>query len=54
MNVQKLHIISNNSEYFSFKNKVILQVMAGIIGDVASSRVKINDVNLLLKKIYTK
>ena len=37
---------------FEFKKDTTLQVMAGIIGDAASSRVKINDVNLLLKKIY--
>ncbi len=35
-----------------FKNKTTLQVMAGIIGDIGSSRVKINDVNLIIKKIH--
>ena len=50
--VSQMHFSQN--VIFEFKNKVTLQVMAGIIGDAASSRVKINDVNLLLKKIYTK
>ena len=35
-----------------FKNDTTLQVMAGIMGDSASSRVKINDVNLIIKKIH--
>lgn len=37
---------------FEFKKDTTLQVMAGIIDDAASSQVKINDVNLLFKKIY--
>lgn len=36
-----------------FDTDVTLQVMAGIIGDAESSKVVINDVNLLLKKLKT-
>ena len=48
--VPQMHFSQNI--VFEFKKDTTLQVMAGIIGDAASSRVKINDVNLLLKKIY--
>lgn len=48
--VPQMHFSQN--VVFEFDNDVTLQVMAGILGDAASSRVKINDVNLLLKKIY--
>lgn len=48
--VPQMHFSQN--VVFEFKKDTTLQVMAGIIGDAASSRVKINDVNLLLKKIY--
>ena len=48
--VPQMHFSQNI--IFGFKKDTTLQVMAGIIGDAASSRVKINDVNLLLKKIY--
>ena len=48
--VPQMHFSQN--VVFEFKRDTTLQVMAGIIGDAASSRVKINDVNLLLKKIY--
>ena len=48
--VSQMHFSQN--VVFEFKRDTTLQVMAGIIGDAASSRVKINDVNLLLKKIY--
>ena len=36
-----------------FDTDVTLQIMAGIIGDAESSKVVINDVNLLLKKLKT-
>ena len=48
--VPQMHFSQNI--VFEFKKDTTLQVMAGIIGDAASSRIKINDVNLLLKKIY--
>lgn len=48
--VPQMHFSQNI--IFEFKKDTTLQVMAGIIGDAASSRIKINDVNLLLKKIY--
>ena len=48
--VPQMHFSQNI--IFEFKKDSTLQVMAGIIGDAASSRIKINDVNLLLKKIY--
>ena len=48
--VPQMHFSQN--VVFELKKDTTLQVMAGIIGDAASSRVKINDVNLLLKKIY--
>ncbi len=48
--VPQMHFSQN--VVFEFKKDTTLQVMAGIIGDAASSQVKINDVNLLLKKIY--
>ena len=48
--VPQMHFSQN--VVFEFKKDTTLQVMAGIIGDAASSRIKINDVNLLLKKIY--
>lgn len=48
--VTQMHFSQN--VVFELKKDTTLQVMAGIIGDAASSRVKINDVNLLLKKIY--
>ena len=48
--VPQMHFSQNI--VFEFKKDTTLQVMAGIIGDAASSRVKINDVNLLFKKIY--
>lgn len=48
--VPQMHFSQNI--IFEFKKDTTLQVMAGIIGDAASSQVKINDVNLLFKKIY--
>ena len=48
--VPQMHFSQNI--VFEFKKDTTLQVMAGIIGDAASSQVKINDVNLLFKKIY--
>ena len=35
-----------------FDTQTTLQVMAGILGEAASSQVKINDINLLIKKIH--
>ena len=48
--VPQMHFSQNI--VFEFKKDTTLQVMAGIIGESASSKVKINDVNLLFKKIY--
>ena len=48
--INQMHFSQN--VLFEFKNDSSLQVMAGIMGDYASSKVKISDVNLLLKKIY--
>ena len=48
--VPQMHFSQNI--VFEFKKDTTSQVMAGIIGDAASSQVKINDVNLLFKKIY--
>ena len=48
--INQMHFSQN--VVFEFKTVSSLQVMAGIMGDYDSSRVKINDVNLLLKKIY--
>ena len=48
--VPQMHFSQNI--IFEFKKDTTLQVMAGIIGDAASSQVKINDVNLLFKNIY--
>lgn len=52
MNIQETHIIPTDSEFFKINGRNDIIVSAGIIGETASSQVKINDVNLLFKKIY--
>lgn len=52
MNIQETHIIPTDSEFFQINGRNDIIVSAGIIGKSASSQVKINDVNLLFKKIY--
>lgn len=49
--ISQMHFSQN--VLIKFDTDVILQVMAGIIGDAESSKVVINDVNLLLKKLKT-
>ena len=49
--ISQMHFSQNI--LIKFDTDVTLQVMAGIIGDVESSKVVINDVNLLLKKLKT-
>ena len=49
--ISQMHFSQN--VLIKFDTDVTLQVMAGIIGDVESSKVVINDVNLLLKKLKT-
>ena len=49
--ISKMHFSQN--VLIKFDTDVTLQVMAGIIGDAESSKVVINDVNLLLKKLKT-
>lgn len=52
MNIQETHIIPTDSEFFKINGRNDIIVNAGIIGETASSQVKINDVNLLFKNIY--
>lgn len=49
--ISQMHFSQN--VLIKFDTDVTLQVMAGIIGDAESSKVVINDVNLLLKKLKT-
>lgn len=49
--ISQMHFSQNI--LIKFDTDVTLQVMAGIIGDAESSKVVINDVNLLLKKLKT-
>ena len=49
--ISQMHFSQN--VLIKFDNDVTLQIMAGIIGDAESSKVVINDVNLLLKKLKT-
>ena len=49
--ISQMHFSQNI--IFAFDTDVTLQVMGGIIGDAESSKVVINDVNLLLKKLKT-
>lgn len=49
--ISQMHFSQN--VLIKFDADVTLQVMAGIIGDAESSKVVINDVNLLLKKLKT-
>ncbi len=49
--ISQMHFSQN--VLIKFDTDVTLQVMAGIIGDAKSSKVVINDVNLLLKKLKT-
>lgn len=49
--ISQMHFSQN--VLIKFDTDVTLQVMAGIIGDDESSKVVINDVNLLLKKLKT-
>lgn len=52
MNIQETHIIPTDSEFFKINGRNDIIVNAGIIGETASSQIKINDVNLLFKNIY--
>ena len=52
MNIQETHIIPTDSEFFKINGRNDIIVNADIIGETASSQIKINDVNLLFKKIY--
>lgn len=52
MNIQETHIIPTDSEFFKINGRNDIIVNAGIIGETASSQIKINAVNLLFKKIY--
>ena len=49
--ISQMHFSQN--VLIKFDTDVTLQIMAGIIGDAESSKVVINDVNLLLKKLKT-
>ena len=49
--ISQMHFSQN--VLIKFDTDVTLQVMAGSIGDAESSKVVINDVNLLLKKLKT-
>lgn len=49
--ISQMHFSQN--VLIKFDTDVTFQVMAGIIGDAESSKVVINDVNLLLKKLKT-
>lgn len=49
--ISQMHFSQN--VLIKFDTDVTLQVMAGIIGDAESSKVVINDVNLLLKELKT-
>ena len=49
--ISQMHFSQN--VLIKFDTDITLQVMAGIIGDAESSKVVINDVNLLLKKLKT-
>lgn len=52
MNIQETHIIPTDSDFFKINGRNDIIVNAGIIGETASSQIKINAVNLLFKKIY--
>ena len=47
-----MNIIPTDSEFFKINGRNDIIVNAGIIGETASSQIKINAVNLLFKNIY--